>query len=66
MVAHRLTTVVNADRIYVIENGLVAESGTHAELLAQGGRYAVLYADSTGDGPDAPVAETPAPAVGAG
>jgi len=61
MVAHRLTTVVNADRIYVIENGQVAESGSHGELLARNGRYAELYADSTGERP----ASAGAAAVGA-
>ena len=61
MVAHRLTTVVNADRIYVIEDGQVAESGSHGELLARNGRYAELYADSTGERP----ASAGAAAVGA-
>jgi len=61
MVAHRLTTVVNADRIYVIEDGQVAESGSHGELLARNGRYAELYADSTGEMP----ASAGAAAVGA-
>ena len=61
MVAHRLTTVVNADRIYVIEDGQVAESGSHGELLARNGRYAELYADSTGETP----ASAGAAAVGA-
>lgn len=43
MIAHRLSTVVNADRILVMENGKIVESGTHNELLTQGGAYKKLW-----------------------
>ena len=43
VIAHRLHTVVDADRIFVIEDGTVAEAGRHDELLRKGGRYASFY-----------------------
>jgi subfamily B ATP-binding cassette protein MsbA len=43
VIAHRLHTVAHADRILVIENGAVSESGRHEELLRKNGRYASLY-----------------------
>ncbi|WP_201771690.1 ABC transporter ATP-binding protein [Cryobacterium roopkundense] len=43
-IAHRLSTVVNADVIFVVDGGHIVEHGTHAELLARGGVYASLYA----------------------
>ena len=43
VVAHRLTQAATADRVVVLEHGEVAESGTHADLVAAGGRYAELW-----------------------
>jgi ABC-type multidrug transport system fused ATPase/permease subunit len=43
VIAHRLSTVIGADLILVMEGGRVVEQGKHADLLARGGSYARLY-----------------------
>ena len=59
VIAHRLHTVAHADRILVIENGVVAESGRHEELLRKNGRYASLYRlQLKGDEPTTKIAAT--------
>jgi ABC-type transport system involved in Fe-S cluster assembly fused permease/ATPase subunit len=43
IIAHRLSTVVDADQILVMDHGGIAERGTHSELLMQGGMYAQMW-----------------------
>lgn len=49
VIAHRLSTVRNADTIFVLENGILRESGRHEELLANNGVYAALWRVQTGE-----------------
>ncbi|WP_138445096.1 ABC transporter ATP-binding protein [Sinomonas susongensis] len=48
-IAHRLSTVVGADVIYVVDHGRIVEHGSHAELLVAGGAYARLYAEQAAE-----------------
>ena len=45
MIAHRLTTVVNADRICVMDRGRIVEFGTHAQLMEANGTYRRMWDD---------------------
>lgn len=66
MIAHRLAMAVNADKIVVLEQGEIAEVGSHEELLAKGGLYANLFNEQTrglvpqnGEEPHAPITARP-------
>jgi len=49
LIAHRLSTVMHADRIYVLERGAIVEVGGHAELLERGGLYAAMWRQQVGE-----------------
>jgi ATP-binding cassette, subfamily B, multidrug efflux pump len=53
IVAHRLSSLMHADRILFVEDGRIVEQGTHAELLAENGRYRALYDLQVRPGDDA-------------
>ena len=59
LIAHRLSTVVDAHQILVMDAGQIVERGTHSELLALGGRYASMWALQKESPPESPAAPSP-------
>ena len=55
LVAHRLSTLLDTDRIFVFDDGRVVETGTYDELVRRGGVFAELVRSAAGDGPPAEV-----------
>ena len=51
-IAHRLSTIADADRILVLDNGRLAEAGTHTQLLRRDGLYADMWARQQAEGDD--------------
>jgi ATP-binding cassette subfamily B protein len=49
VIAHRLSTVRHADRIYLLDSGRIVEAGTHDELVLKNGAYAALWKLQTGE-----------------
>jgi len=43
VIAHRLSTIQNADKILVLQDGVITEAGTHDQLMQRGGFYSTLY-----------------------
>ncbi|GAB3433182.1 ABC transporter ATP-binding protein [Flindersiella endophytica] len=64
LIAHRLTTAARADRVVVLEHGMVVEDGTHAELVEAGGKYANLWAAYTARPPNDGQRERSTPQAG--
>jgi len=64
LVAHRLSTIKDADYIYVLHQGRVVEKGTHRRLMLREGRYWSLWRSQTEEGDAAVAAQPPVPPVG--